>query len=291
MDEEEYNLLLKVGVSFTTSSDLWDYYIKRLDDYYKTHGYKTPGYVEDYELNVFANAQNRRYLAGELPQDKIDLLNSINFVWKEPIDKFDIRVNQLIEYKKKYGNLKVQTRFADFNNLGNWVTTIRKRRKKGLLSEEKIKKLDSLGFIWNPLSESIEEHVQKHAQNIIDYLNEKNKGSSVLISKSLANSLNLIRTRYKENKLDELYIKKLEEAGFVWDTKFETWDKNLNQLKEYHSKFGTFTVSSKSDFKDAAKLRAWIYRQRYLFSKGNYDESRYNKLRAIGYDLNESIKN
>ena len=62
------------------------------------------------------------------------------------------------KYYEHYGDLKIPNRFKTVNgyetngngyNLGGWISWQRVKYKKGSLSEDKIKKLEEIGMMWN----------------------------------------------------------------------------------------------------------------------------------------------
>jgi hypothetical protein len=59
--------------------------------------------------------------------------------------------DELRKYKKENGNTNVPPKHEQNGlKLGVWVDTQRQRRKKGILVEERVTKLDELGFQWDP---------------------------------------------------------------------------------------------------------------------------------------------
>ncbi|MCK5876391.1 MAG: helicase associated domain-containing protein, partial [Candidatus Marithrix sp.] len=53
------------------------------------------------------------------------------------------------QYKDKYGDCKVPNRYYENKQLGNWVSRQRRAKKERKLSEERIQRLDAIGFVWN----------------------------------------------------------------------------------------------------------------------------------------------
>ncbi len=62
--------------------------------------------------------------------------------------------NELLQYAAKFGNCHVPTKFKGNTALGRWVSTQRAEYKKfcngqkSSLNNEKIRRLDSIGFAW-----------------------------------------------------------------------------------------------------------------------------------------------
>ena len=56
------------------------------------------------------------------------------------------RLSALVEYQREHGHYRVPQSHV---SLGRWVSTVRGYRKQGKLSEERIRRLDALGFTWS----------------------------------------------------------------------------------------------------------------------------------------------
>ena len=82
-------------------------------------------------------------------------LESIGFAW-ERYASWDEQFEQLHEYKKKVGDCPVPLMYSPNPKLGRWVTTQRIQRtcyQKGRarhIKVEHIRKLDDIGFEWEP---------------------------------------------------------------------------------------------------------------------------------------------
>jgi hypothetical protein len=85
---------------------------------------------------------------GTLPEDHIQRLESLGFVWRRFDAAWDEMYQRLMRYKFEYGTCRVSQRSREDPQLGDWVARQRYRRKKGLLSEERIQRLDEIGFGW-----------------------------------------------------------------------------------------------------------------------------------------------
>lgn len=285
LNEEEIKLLSDIGISFDALQDIWSYYIEKLKKFYEINGYKTPAEKEDFELAVFCRNQRRLKREDKLPQEKINDLNSINFIWEkeDTTVKFNERIAQLKEYISIYGDTKVPSRFKDFNYLGEWVKHTRVKRRKGLLSEERIQALDNLNFCWDPKDESL----NKLLNSVIDYTIKKQSNIPVSSPKRLVDYMTSLRFKYKNNELDSETIEKLNAVNFCWDPTSSVWEKRINQLKEYYAKYNTFKLSKKTGFPDITSLTTWINRQKDLYHKGNYSEEKAKQLMDIGFDFNK----
>lgn len=288
IEKDEYKLLIDVGISFNQNKDLWDYYIDRLLKYYKVYGRKFPSITEDRELHTFWSSQRQRYKEGALPEDKIKLLDSINFVWysNDSESKFLEKVNELKEYIKEFGTNRVSQRSGKYKRLAEWVIEIRMLRRRGQLPQNKIDILNSLDFCWEPKTTILERTVNE----LVDFLTRKKElGEDIITTEALRQNMNTIRKKYANNELEQKYINKLNNAGFDWNPTKNVWTKRLNQLIEYNSIYGTFKVNPTSDYPGAKSLYGWFHRQQTQYKKGTYPEDKIKDLKNIGLDL-ENIK-
>ena len=56
---------------------------------------------------------------------------------------------ELVAYKAIHGHTNVSTHDDENKKLGIWVNTQRSAKTKDSLSEERVKKLDDIGFVWD----------------------------------------------------------------------------------------------------------------------------------------------
>jgi hypothetical protein len=97
---------------------------------------------------------------------KIEKLNALNFQWslregKRPWEEW---MDQLRKYKEEHGHVNVPSKYEPNMALGSFVNNQRTRyrvyqsakskgigggRGSGGMTEEKIRELEELGFVWN----------------------------------------------------------------------------------------------------------------------------------------------
>mmetsp|Transcript_14690 Transcript_14690/g.22430 ORF Transcript_14690/g.22430 Transcript_14690/m.22430 type:complete len:291 (-) Transcript_14690:432-1304(-) len=90
-----------------------------------------------------------------MTQERIDLLNSIGFVWNQQETLWESRFKELVDFKKKYGNCDVPYNYEENPKLANWVKIQRRQyvlyqaNSASNITFERIKKLEKLGFTWS----------------------------------------------------------------------------------------------------------------------------------------------
>ena len=93
----------------------------------------------------------------QLTNERIAAFDAIGFIWtsQEYVTRsFDERIEDLEEYKQTHGHVNVKAH--EDNSLGQFCANVRYARKKVVkdgtrtrkLTEERIARLDALGFEW-----------------------------------------------------------------------------------------------------------------------------------------------
>jgi len=99
-------------------------------------------WTEDTKLGRWVIDQRHRKFV--LSDERISKLDSIGFTWKAK--NWDDMFERLLEYKLKHGDCLVPQYFKEDLKLGTWV--IHQRSRKSALSEDRIERLDAIGFAW-----------------------------------------------------------------------------------------------------------------------------------------------
>ena len=122
-----------------------------------------PNYAANPKLGRWVYDQQIRYRkikeeeASSVTAERIRALNGIGFDWGTAKNSsWGERFQQLCEFKEQFGHCLVPNSYADNPKLGRWVTTQRIQRtcyQKGRarhIKVEHIRKLDDIGFEWEP---------------------------------------------------------------------------------------------------------------------------------------------
>ena len=97
---------------------------------------------------LFHHGPFRHRRRGDLNSEQIDLLNRMNFVWNVPEFFWNIRLNELKEFKRIHRHTDVPLDVIDprYPNLPLWVRRVRSKA----LTCKHISDLDKLNFKWTP---------------------------------------------------------------------------------------------------------------------------------------------
>lgn len=113
-------------------------------------------------LGMWMSTQRKQYKYwtdgkySNMTVNRVAILDLIGIVWDAPHAKWYGRLEELKEYRKKEGHCIVPKQYNGNSQLGTWVNDQRKQyrlMKKGYqspMTEERVRKLEELGFEWKP---------------------------------------------------------------------------------------------------------------------------------------------
>ena len=312
---KEIDMIFGIG-----KQDAWNMMYELAKKYYEHYGdlkiprfFKTiNGYEVDekgYNLGAWISTQRFSYKKGTLFEDRIEKLEEIGMIFENVNDDtWNMMYELAKKYYEHYGNLKVPQKFKTINgydidengyNFGEWISNQRVKYKKGTLSEDKIKKLEEIGMIfenvnddtWNMMYELAKKYYG-HYGNLKISINFK----TINGYKADENGYNLgtwvgsQRMNYKKGSLSEEKIKKLEEIGMIFENvNDDTWNMMYELAKKYYKHYGNLiiprsfkTVDGYEVDEKGYNLGAWINTQRFSYKKGTLFEDRIKKLEKIG---------
>lgn len=88
------------------------------------------------------------YRNGKLSQDRIQKLEVIGFICCRQEHAWNEMCQRLVRYRKAFGDCDVPSDWKKDPQLGSWIVKQRYRKRKGLLREERVRKLDEFGMRW-----------------------------------------------------------------------------------------------------------------------------------------------
>merc|ERR1711957_409419 len=103
-------------------------------------------------LRNWVKNQRQQYRKGLLSDDRTQLLAKLGFIWSLKDNNevlWNQRLVELKQFKSANGNCNVTTGSSDHPALGNWIKYQRQQNRKGLLSDDRMRLLTELGFVWS----------------------------------------------------------------------------------------------------------------------------------------------
>jgi hypothetical protein len=278
-----YKALTKLGFQFQISND-WNTMFGKLESFYRKHGHTYVPSNEHALEPLFDWTAKQRLSRSLLTAAQIQKLDSVQFDWETRTPK-DIQWNEmyreLIDFKKKYGHTKVPQDFPENRTLGSWVSRQRSSKTRNILSAERIKLLQQIGFLWKEDIAKLREDLwDTRYKELVQYKKSNGHIDRIQVRKDYFQLGLWVETQIKsKDKLSAQRRKKLDAIGFIWhkeDFAEQRWQEMYTRLKAYKLKHGHCQVKQRDDF----KLAVWL--QRNKRDKNIISSDKRKKLEQLG---------
>jgi hypothetical protein len=218
---------------------------------------------------------------GKLSEERRKRLDALGFGWDRLTTKWNANFQALEAYKEEHGDCNVPKRWKKNPQLGGWVSRQRLCQAKGTLSEERWKRLDALGFDWDPdktqweaMFQKLKAYKEEHGDCNVPQRWKKNP--------KLGNWVFELRRCQAKGTLSEERKDRLDELEFNWDPAKTQWEAMFQKLVEYNKEHGDCNVTHR--WKKDLQLGGWVFKQRQCQAKGTLSEERKDRLDALGFD-------
>ena len=267
----------------------WDMYYASAKQYYKENGnLEVPArYIteEGYALGSWLNNQKairKGTIVGKLTEDQIHKLDSIGMIW-DSLDYFwEQNFKSAKEYYLTYGNLDIPTNYKskDGKHLGNWILRQRQLYKRNSLTDDQIKKLDSIGMDWMDRVDRIWENGFLEAKNYSEEYGNLSVPKNYRSNTDFPLGIWIQRQRslYKNNKISEDRIKRLTGIGMNWNP--DNWESRFDLVKQYYEEHGNINISQKEVIQ-GVWLGKWIISQKKAMEEGKLTHKQIEKLKTL----------
>jgi hypothetical protein len=238
---------------------------------------------------------------------QIARLNELNFAWdggrkggrprihapkppsnEKPItgeEYFEKMFQALLEYKQAHGDCLVPQRWKEDRKLAEWVSEQRMAYNRERLAPDRVRRLDEIGFEWNPIETRWEEMFQQ----LVAFKNEHGHTNVPQRSPKYAELATWVRNQRAAKTHNRPIIaergKRLDEIGFVWRlVERNAWERMFDRLVEFKRIHGHCNVPQKSG--GDKRLGKWVNTQRTHNSRGKLLNERKQQLDSIGFVWN-----
>jgi hypothetical protein len=197
---------------------------------------------------------------------------------------FESDFQKLIDYKAKNGHVNVPTMGT---YLGRKVNKFRINYRKGILSQERIDRLTSIGlqFTFEELKTWDERFLE--LKNYYELHNTKQVISAIDLA--LYSWERRQRQTYAKGKLEQEQVNKLNQIGFDWtyrivrETK-DKWDVRFEIFKHFWKNNQTLEIPESHP--DYEILKLFVKDLKYNFGRNRLNDGRLNQLKEIDFDFN-----
>jgi len=213
LTEDRIQRLDEIGFIWDPQESVWEEMFSALVDFKKTHGHcKVPKTYGDSKLYSWVSIQRQHWKKKKLTDDRIQRLDEIGFIWDPQESVWEEMFSALVDFKKTHGHCDVPLNWPENPKLGHWVYIQRQHWKKKKLTDDRIQRLDEIGFIWDKWQEmfsALVDFKKTHGHCDVPY--------GWLDNPELGDWVRRQRIEIRIAKLSEGRIRRLNGIGFEWN--------------------------------------------------------------------------
>ena len=303
LSDERKEKLDRIGMVWELP-DPWEQKYQLVKRYYDEHGdinipanYVSEGvwiarWLSEQVARMNGKPTGRAKSVKRLTETQINKLKSLGI--RENVSRNDLAWEENYAGAKaffeKNGHLTVPKTYVAENGkqVGRWLTTQRKYRKEGKLTESQIEKLNNIGIVWS--YDDVWEIGYRHATEYYAEHGDLNVPHSYSCSDgyNLGKWIKNQRSDYQgtshHNTLTPEKISRLERIGMVWDVLESRWQDAFEMLADYYRKNGHCKVQKGRLPEYNFDLLSWVVAQRTKYRNGELSEEQIAKLESIHFD-------
>jgi hypothetical protein len=211
--------------------------------------------------------QKRRLDEGKtskLTSERVRQLDELGFVWQiwgNRVQKWEEMFQEIKAHREQTGTCRVALRDAKHRKLGMWVDRqktnyrLRAHGQPSPLSDERIQKLEDIGFEWQISNREYEAdswskrlaELQEYRKRFGDCLVPRNWEENNKLGRWVDHQRQQYRNRQKgaRHYMPDEKLKKLQDAGFAFTPPphiLDQWTQSYNDLVEYKRQHGDCRV-------------------------------------------------
>ena len=171
-------------------------------------------YDKNPSLGSWVSKQRQDYKKKGLTQDRIDKLNAIGFDWNRDMQwdiQWDNKFAELVKFKEENDHCNVPGRYDKNPSLGSWVSAQRQDYKKKGLTQDRIDRLNAIGFDWNR-----DMQWDNKFAELVKFKEENDHCNVPLRFPKIGKWVRVQRQNFKKKKLTFERETKLNKIGFSW---------------------------------------------------------------------------
>ena len=179
------------------------------------------------------------------------------------------------QYYQRHGNLEVPMKYQteEGYGLGRWIHTQRRvyaGEKYGVLGEERIRRLNQIGMIWESSRDLAWERYFNEARKYYAGHGNLNTSADTVTDSGVRLGAWICQLRtYRKSGIKKAYLSKerirmLDEIGMIWDVPDYLWEENFAECMEYYREHGNLDIPNAYCSPKGLKIGGWIRRQRLL---------------------------
>ena len=245
------------------------------------HGSVSKSYSANKVLGRWVGRQRSLAINGALSTERRYKLEALGIVLEDAREaNWQEMYVELVAFKENHGHCNVPLTHTANPSLGRWVKDQRQRYRYNKLTQNRIRLLNKLCFIWDipevnwlGMYDELVVFHKKYGHCNVPTRYAKNP--------SLGGWVNTQRRDYRHNMISSERKYKLEVLGFVWEIKKAHWQVMYAQLIAFQQKHGHCNV--RRCYPDTKALGEWVSGQRRNYKLHKLEENQINLLNKLGF--------
>ena len=276
LDPSRIKKLEQIGMVWDVHGESWEKFYEAAAEYVKEKGNLNvkADYVTTAGLKLGSwicnlRAQRKAQIKGNLSPERIAALDKLGMIWDAPNYIWEEHFAACAEYYREHGNLDMPFNYVSPKGLklAGWLQSQRLAKlgiSQGRITEEQVKRLESIGMRWDTKYErawetnyaAAAEYYEAH-HNLEVPLAYVSSGG-VKLGKWISHQ----RDKGKEN-ITPYRREKLDAIGMIW-ARPDPWEVRYKLAAEYYAEHQTLRLPS--DYKAAGMwLGKWLSEQRQIY--------------------------
>ena len=205
------------------------------------------------------------------------------WAWDPKDQAWEDSFARVLAYAEREGHSRVPGSYqVDGQRLGRWVIKQRAARKRGDLSSDRVRRLESLpGWTWDTGGTKWEEGYA-HLLRFLEDEGHSRVPQSYRSADGYALGAWLGKQRQRRDQLSEEHLKLLEVLpGWTWQPRAGRWEDGFTHLESYVRRNGHSRVPDAYRDGDGYLLGDWVGRQRASRRGGHLSDERRRRLEAL----------
>lgn len=285
ISQERIDKLNGIGMSWQTLHERqWDEGYALAQRYHGEHGNLKYVYGMPKKLSDWLIRQRRKQREGRLENWQFEKLSALGMEW-EFEDSWEQKFELAKKYYEEHGNLDIPAAYKTEEGicLGTWYRGVRNQYNSNTLTEERRKKLETIGVRW----ESVLARNWAQYYELADNYYKEHGNLNVNVNYTSPDGVNLgvwiAGQRYgrKMNRLSAEQIRRLDEIGMSWSRFLNKWDSAFEYAQAYFDEFGSLDPPVEYKSGDGFALGKWVASQRGKYAAGKLKPMQIKRLEAI----------
>ncbi|OEU07444.1 hypothetical protein FRACYDRAFT_197745 [Fragilariopsis cylindrus CCMP1102] len=198
--------------------------------------------------------------------------------------RWDEKFRRLVAYRKENKSTNVPGMYEADPKLARWVKYQRTSATNKNISEERLRRLNSIGFVWKMRNDDVLAPWMEMYHRLVAYKME-HKSTDVpkeyQVDPKLGHWVQTQRKSYDKKQLSTDRINRLESISFVWDSYDVQWMESYSKLVEYKKQNKSTVVPYRRT--EHHSLGNWVDTQRVAYNKDKLSGKRLELLNSINF--------